>query len=197
MTISSQSIVMCYTKIDVQKFLRSQNTEQQRGITTTCNILAIQVGGPPPGFPQKEHFLCGTSSEKASREGPNIQRTTARRFSRIGDGLSHRCHGGPRPTLELHPLQRGNRYMSRRYRVTHTNARAVTLADFQFALILPRNSHAAPPTEDEFHLLASYGRQFLRPAASLPSQHGINPSPNILPLNSTNGLRVRRRLAAE
>jgi hypothetical protein len=46
----------------------------------------VMVGGPPPGFPQKEHFLCGTSSEKASREGPNIQRKTARRFPRIGDG---------------------------------------------------------------------------------------------------------------
>ena len=45
-----------------------------------------RLGGPPPGFPQKEHFLCGTSSEKASREGPNIQRKTARRFPRIGDG---------------------------------------------------------------------------------------------------------------
>jgi hypothetical protein len=110
----------------------------------------LSIGGPPPGFPQKEHFLCGTSSEKASREGPNIQRKTARRFPRIGDGTLTRCHGGPRPALELHPLKRGNRYMSRRYRVTHTNARAVTLADFGFALILPRNSHAAPPIEDEF-----------------------------------------------
>jgi hypothetical protein len=50
---------------------------------------------------------------------------------------------------QFHPLQRGNRYMSRREGMTHTNARALSLADFQFALILPRNSHAAPPTEDE------------------------------------------------
>ena len=48
--------------------------------------VPLSLGGPPPGFPQKEHFLCGTSSEKASREGPNIQRKTARRFPRIGDG---------------------------------------------------------------------------------------------------------------
>ena len=39
--------------------------------------------------------------------------------------------------------------MSRREGVTHTNARALSLADFQFALTLLRNSHAAPPTEDE------------------------------------------------
>jgi hypothetical protein len=32
--------------------------------------------------------------------------------------------------------------MSRRYGMTHTNARAVSLADFGFALILPGNSHA-------------------------------------------------------
>ena len=87
--------------------------------------------------------------------------------------------------------------MSQRYGVTHTNARAVTLADFGFALIPARNSHVAPPIEMNFHLLALYGPQLLRPAAFLPSQHGINPSLNTLPLNSTSGLRVRRRLAAE
>jgi hypothetical protein len=77
------------------------------------------------------------------------QRTTARRFSRIGDGTLTPLSWRTTPTLELHPLQRGNRYMSRRYGVTHSNARAVSLADFGFALIPARNSHAAPPTEDE------------------------------------------------
>jgi hypothetical protein len=88
------------------------------------------LGGPPPGFPQKEHFLCGTSTEKASREGPNIQR---------------KCHGGPRPAHELHPLQRGNRYMSRRRRVIPVGVHAPTLADFRFALIPARIFRAAPP----------------------------------------------------
>ena len=159
--------------------------------------MSMKLGGPPPGFPQKVFFLCGTSQKKLRARRSKYPRTTARPRLRIADELSHRCHGGPRPAHELHPLQRGNRYMSRRYGITHTHARAVSLADFGFALIPARKSHAAPLSEMNFHLLALYGRQFLRPAASLPSQHGINPSPNILPLNSTSGLRVRRRLAAE
>jgi hypothetical protein len=157
----------------------------------------LKLGGPPPGFPQKGFFLCGTSQKKLRARRSKNPRTTARRFSRIGDGLSHRCHGGPRPTLELHPLQRGNRYMSQRYGVTHSIARAVTLADFRFALIPARKTHAAPPTEMNFHLLASYGWQLLHPAASVTCQHGINPSPNTLPLNGRSGLRVHQRLAAE
>jgi hypothetical protein len=67
---------------------------------------------------------------------------------------------------------------------------------FWFALIPARNLWAAPPIEMNFHLLALYGRQLLHPAASLTCHHGINPSPNTLSLNSTSGLRIRRRLAA-
>ena len=99
----------------------------------------LRLGGPPPGFPQKEHFLCGTSTEKASREGPNIQRNTARPRLRIADELSHGCHGGPRPAHELHPFQRGNRYMSQRSGVIPVGARTATLAEFGFALIPARN----------------------------------------------------------
>ena len=40
--------------------------------------------------------------------------------------------------------------MSRRYRMTHTNARAVTLAEFGFALIPARILCVASPTEMEF-----------------------------------------------
>ena len=111
--------------------------------------------------------------------------------------LSHGCHGGPRPALELHPLQRGNRYMSRRRRVIPVGVHAPTLADFGFALILPRNSHGAPPTEMNFHLLVLYRRQLLHPTVSLTCHHDINPSPNTLPLNSTSGLRIQQRIAAE
>ena len=141
--------------------------------------------GSTPRVPAKEHFLCGTSTEN------NGLQQDASPGSAMA--LSHNCHGGPRPAHELHPLQRGNRYMSRRY----SNARAVSLADYGFALIPARNKCAAPPTEMNFHLLTSVRTALLHSAASLTCHHGINPSPNTLPLNSTSGLRVRRRLAAE
>ena len=64
-------------------------------------------------------------------------------------------------------------------------------------LILVSSSCVAPPTEMNFHLLVSYGRSYDRQLSSLTCQHGIIPSPNTLPLNSTNGPRVHRRLAAE
>jgi hypothetical protein len=98
----------------------------------TCFILAVfvWVGGPPPGFLQKEHFLCKTSTEKALRKGLNIQWTTARpRFENRWwtlTSLSWRTT----PTLELHPLQRGNWFMSQWYGITNTNACAILLADF-------------------------------------------------------------------
>ena len=47
--------------------------EVYKSIPTHSPTAKPTLGGPPPGFPQSEHFLCGTSTEKASREGPNIQ----------------------------------------------------------------------------------------------------------------------------
>jgi hypothetical protein len=73
-------------------------------ISKLVTAVLVQLGGPLPGFPQKEHFLCWTSTAKALREGPNIQRTTARPRLRIADELSHHCYGGPCLALELHPL---------------------------------------------------------------------------------------------
>ena len=106
--------------------------------------------GSTPRVPAKRIFFCGTSSEKASREGPNIHRTTARpRFENRRWTLTP-LSCGPRQALELHSLERGNRYMSRRYGMMQTHARAVSLADFWFALIPVRNSHGALPTEDKF-----------------------------------------------
>jgi hypothetical protein len=51
--------------------------------------------------------------------------------------------GRPRPVHELHPLLRGNRYMSQRRRVIPVGAHAPTLAEFGFALILARDSSVA------------------------------------------------------
>ena len=49
--------------------------------------------------------------------------------------------------------------MSRRYSMTHTNARAVTLTEFGFALIRQaRISCVAPPTEMEFRISTSSRR---------------------------------------
>jgi hypothetical protein len=103
------------------------------------HLESVSLGGPPPGFLQKGHFLCGTSTEKALRKGPNIQWTTARPRLRIGNEPSHRCHDGLHLAHKLHPLQRGNWYMSQQYGMTHTNVHAVLLAEFGFAQIPPRN----------------------------------------------------------
>ena len=113
--------------------------------------------------------------------------STPRLPKTIADPLSHWCRGGPRPTLELRPLESGNQYMSQRYVMTHTNVRALSLAEFWFPLILASSSCVAPPT----------GRTYGRQLSSLTCQHGIIPSPNTLPLNGTRGLCVHWRLAAE
>ena len=87
--------------------------------------------------------------------------------------------------------------MSRRRRMAHTNAHAPTLAEFGFALIPARILCVAPPTEMSFHLLTSYARQLLLPAASLTCKLLTIPIPKAMILNGTSGLRVHRRLAAE
>ena len=57
--------------------------------------------------------------------------------------------------------------MSRRYRVTHTNARAVTLAEFRFALILASSSCVASPEEMEF-LCPRVVQKVIQKAIKLP-----------------------------
>jgi hypothetical protein len=151
---------------------------------------------PPPGFPQKEFFFVRDIHRKSAWRSKYPTDYSKPRLW-IADELSHRCHGGPRPALELHPLELGNWYMSRRRRIIPVCVHAPMLADFWFALVPARITHGAPPTEMNFHLLALYRRQLLHPAVSLTCQHGINPSPNTLPLNSTSGLRVHRRVAAK
>ena len=91
--------------------------------------------------------------------------------------LSHRSHGGPCPAHKLHPLQRWNWYMSQRYRMMHTNARAVCWRNLDLPYFCREIDELHRRQRWNFHLLALYGRQLLHPAASLPCQHGINPSP--------------------
>ena len=81
--------------------------------------------------------------------------------------------------------------------MTHTNANAVSLAEFRFALISARILCAAPPTEMNFHLLTSYARQLLHPAGSLTCKLLTIPIPKAMLLNGMSGLRVQRRLAAK
>ena len=118
-------------------------------------------------------FFGGRSPEKASREGqmfcktevaespiPSHKDVTSTRTStRLCYGIMLRRRrqdnmarlryyvtndsGRPRPVHELHPLLRGNRYMSQRRRVIPVGAHAPTLAEFGFALILARDSSVA------------------------------------------------------
>ena len=91
------------------------------------------------------------------------------------------------PAPELHPLERGNWYMSRYYGMMHTNVRAVTLTEFGFTLIQARISCAAPPTETAI----------APPSLSLTCKLLTIPSPKTMTLNGTNSLRAHGRLAAE
>ena len=150
------------------------------------------IRGSTPRFPPWDFLFCGKGPKKASREGPNLQRNTARPRLRIADPLSHWCCGRLRPTLELRPLERGNRYMSQRRGMTHTNAHAPTLAEFWFPLILVSSSCVAPPTEMNFHLLASYARNCSTQPGPTCKLLTI-PIPKAMILNGTSGLRVHRR----
>ena len=164
-------------------------------ITFYCGQSHMGVGGPPRGSRHWDLFYAGRPQKKLRAK---VQISNGLQQDRGWESLipSHTDVVAPRPTLEFHPLESGNQYMSRRYGMTQTNVRAVSLAEFQFTLILASSSCVVSPTQRwifNFHVLAlSYGRQL----SSLTCQHGIIPSPNTLPLNGTRGLRVHRRLAA-
>jgi len=111
--------------------------------------------GSTPRLPQKDLFFLRDAHRKSFARRSTFSQD---RGCRIADPLSHWCRGRPRPAHELHPLARGNQYMSRRRRMSHTNAHAPTLAEFWFALILASSSCVAPPTEMNFHLLVWYRR---------------------------------------
>ena len=87
--------------------------------------------------------------------------------------------------------------MSQRTGIIPFGVHAPTLAEFRFPLILASSSCVAPLTEMNFHLLASYARQLLLPAASLTCKLLTIPIPKAMILSGTSGLRIHRRLAAE
>ena len=83
------------------------------------------------------------------------------------------------------------------YHAQRTNCILLNAGIGTCLLILASSSCGAPPTEMNFHLLASSYVVERRQLSSLTCQHDINPFPNTLPLNGSRGLRVHPRLAAE
>ena len=78
--VDSQSVLMIETPHSLHTHTSSPSYNAIQHLLQWLVVTRMQhyvqsLSGPPPGFPQKGHFLCGTSTEKALREGPNIQRT--------------------------------------------------------------------------------------------------------------------------
>ena len=118
--------------------------------------------GVHPQAPAMGSFFCGLHRKSFARRSTFSQD----RGCRIANPLSHRCRDRPRPAHELRNEQQGNRYISRRRLIIPVGAHAPTLAEFRFALIPARILCAAPPTETNFHLLASHGNCSTQPGPS-------------------------------
>ena len=151
-------------------------------------LAALIKYGVNPEAPTTGNCFLAGGPQKSFARSSDSQTDYARPGCRITNPLSHRCHGGPRraqitewTTSELENVSTWGCHPS-----------WCVCPYVGGILICPnprRNSCGAPPSIVgwSFHLLVLYGRQLLRPAASLRCQHGINPSPNTLSLNSTSG----------